>query len=952
MGSMAKHQALKIGSVDLVVFGATTGAVAAALAANDEGARVFVVSDRAYFGEESAGAFELGTCGGDRGVPSPGAVKHDLEKTLLAREIPFLFMVRPVAVTPAKGGGFDVILAHRTALYALETKGIVDASRHGLVLNCAGAQATASHKERRPAAKTVSTMLVGMNELTFPGLEPVGERFEVDGLKTGQSLQVYRHRQPAPEPVASVAGMAAQELALRSPFLHRNIVYTADAQRFEYDIAEGAEDVSLLADEAFNGGRGIWVFGNTLPLNGAGLNRLNDPAVQDGVGRRVGALAAREVLREGGTTEATETGSRDERGYRFAAPFYRESSETLEFEFPEQPLLAECDVLVAGGGTGGAPAGIAAARKGAKTIVLEQQRGLGGVGTLGQICSYYYGLLIGFTGEMVEAMAEIDPSYGNSERQARWNAEVKMAWLLRELNAAGGEAWLGSFAFGVEMEGERVAGVLVSTPFGSGLVRATTVVDASGSADLAAAAGAPCRVIDGGHCAVQGTGLSQRRPGHHYLNSDFDFIDDNDPHGVTHAFVNARAKFKGDFDTIPFINSRERRQIIGDVELSPLDLLGDRVFPDTVAMAMSNFDSHGFTVHPMFLTVPPDREKIQCAVPFRAFLPQGISNMLVTGLGMSAHRDALPVVRMQADVQNHGYSAGVAASMAARLAEADRGRMRAVDIPALQAELVETGILQPDEAGQSDSFPLPADVIRDAAWKTPLDLFSTAVLFAHPAESRAQLLKVLSETTSAEQREEVALVLGLQGCSEAAPVLIDAIGSRGWDEGWNYRGMGQFGMSTSRMDALIIALGVVQAPHGVPVLLKKIAALREQGAESELSHCRAVAIAAGLYGENAELAGALEQLLEVPGIRGHAITTTQQAVAAANPDKIETAPRNLSLREIALAKGLYLAGDPNGIGKATLQQYARDLRGLFARHAAAILAARTPEELEALKVAC
>ena len=47
------------------------------------------------------------------------------------------------------------------------------------------------------------------------------------------------------------------------------------------------------------------------------------------------------------------------------------------------PVLGTYDVVVIGGGTGGAPAGIAAARQGAKTLVVEYQYGLGGVGTLG-----------------------------------------------------------------------------------------------------------------------------------------------------------------------------------------------------------------------------------------------------------------------------------------------------------------------------------------------------------------------------------------------------------------------------------------------------------------------------------------------------------------------------------------------------------------------------------------
>ena len=49
------------------------------------------------------------------------------------------------------------------------------------------------------------------------------------------------------------------------------------------------------------------------------------------------------------------------------------------------PVLAEYDVVVLGGGTAGAPAGVGAAQHGAKTLVIDYMHGLGGMGTLGMI---------------------------------------------------------------------------------------------------------------------------------------------------------------------------------------------------------------------------------------------------------------------------------------------------------------------------------------------------------------------------------------------------------------------------------------------------------------------------------------------------------------------------------------------------------------------------------------
>ncbi len=49
-------------------------------------------------------------------------------------------------------------------------------------------------------------------------------------------------------------------------------------------------------------------------------------------------------------------------------------------------------------------------------------------------------------------------------------------------------------------------------------------------------------------------------------------------------------------------------------------------------------------------------------------LPKDLRGMLVIGLGISAHRDAVPLIRMQPDIQNGGYAAGVAAVAAGNIA--------------------------------------------------------------------------------------------------------------------------------------------------------------------------------------------------------------------------------------------------------------------------------------------
>lgn len=164
--------------------------------------------------------------------------------------------------------------------------------------------------------------------------------------------------------------------------------------------------------------------------------------------------------------------------------------------------------VVIGGGTAGAPAGIAAARQGVKTLVVEQLSGLGGVGTTGAISNYCAGNRVGFTATV---------GGGNT-----WVIEQKMEWWRRELLQAGADIWFGCVGCGALVDpqpGNQVLGAVVVTPRGRGVVLARVVVDATGNADVAAAAGAACRYTDESEFAMQGTGLPPRQLGASYTSS-------------------------------------------------------------------------------------------------------------------------------------------------------------------------------------------------------------------------------------------------------------------------------------------------------------------------------------------------------------------------------------------------------------------------------------------------
>ena len=72
-------------------------------------------------------------------------------------------------------------------------------------------------------------------------------------------------------------------------------------------------------------------------------------------------------------------------------------------------------------------------------------------------------------------------------------------------------------------------------------------------------------------------------------------------------------------------------------------------------------------------------------------------------------------------------------------------------------------------------------------------------------------------------------------------------------------------------------------------------------------------------------------------MRCHSLKDYVEARREAVPDMNDTSTRNMALKELHLARALYLCGDKEGIGKAVLERYAKGLQGHYARYAYEVL---------------
>jgi hypothetical protein len=112
--------------------------------------------------------------------------------------------------------------------------------------------------------------------------------------------------------------------------------------------------------------------------------------------------------------------------------------------------------------------------------------------------------------------------------------------------------------------------------------------------------------------------------------------------------------------------------------------------------------------------------------------------------------------------------------------------------------------------------------------------------------------------------------------------------------------------------------------------------------ESEFSHVRAMAIAAENLKSEA-LAASLSALLHKDGMTGYHIADQLEAVDKLTlniVDRVyilEDSLRNSALKELYIAKALYLCGDKDGAGREILENYASGLEGHYARFASEVL---------------
>jgi hypothetical protein len=415
------------------------------------------------------------------------------------------------------------------------------------------------------------------------------------------------------------------------------------------------------------------------------------------------------------------------------------------------------DVLVVGGGPASATAAIAAARRGLEVVLIERYGFLGGISTtvLDTICGFYVPegdqsrKIVGGIPDQIlmelrrhNACLVRQSGYRKAGDVITYNpAILKVVWETLGVEA-GVKVLYHTFAADALIKGNRLRGAVVVGKGGWLKIEAKVTIDASGDADLAAAAGAPFEIgpdlqvmsatfwagnVDMpaalkiskddltallADAVARGSYQLPVGGGSYSLTTlpavmavnmvRIGGLDPTDPWELTQAEIEGRTQIMEYHrflkDCVPgFENSyitnlstqvgvRESRRILGDYRLSRKDILEGRRFSDGIALCAWPLEDHRRQGETR-LTYVPDGKTY--SIPYRCLLPQGLDGLLVAGRSLSADHDAHTSARVMAQCMAMGQAAGTAAG----LAILNGGMPREIESGELRAQLKASGAI-------------------------------------------------------------------------------------------------------------------------------------------------------------------------------------------------------------------------------------------------------------------
>lgn len=391
-------------------------------------------------------------------------------------------------------------------------------------------------------------------------------------------------------------------------------------------------------------------------------------------------------------------------------------NEVLNTEISEN-----CDVLVCGGGFAGISAALSSARQGKKTILIEREHVLGGLGTAGLV-TFYLPLCDGMGRQVSFGIAEelfrLSVSMGaeaqypenwlDSEDKAhrtekdkrfevRYNPNLFAILAEQLLLKEDVKILYGTYAVAVDKTEDKINAVITESKSGRQAIKASSYVDATGDCDIAFLAGAPTDTFKQGNILAawyyfldnSGYKLNplgcadipdDQKNGENgvetLINRRFTGLDADElsqmvqlSHGAVLEDIKKRRLKVSDLvptsiATIPQI--RMTRKLVGEYVLH--DTEEHKYFEDSVGM-VSDWRKRG----PVY------------EVPFKTLYSGKIKNLITAGRCTSVTDSMWDIMRVIPCCAVTGQAAGTAAALT--------DDFTALDIKRLQAKLSDSGVV-------------------------------------------------------------------------------------------------------------------------------------------------------------------------------------------------------------------------------------------------------------------
>lgn len=383
------------------------------------------------------------------------------------------------------------------------------------------------------------------------------------------------------------------------------------------------------------------------------------------------------------------------------------------------------DVVVVGGGPGGVPAAVAAARNGARVLLVEAYGFLGGMATNALVhpyMKYNAGETILSRGLFEEFVDMLREEGAILDDRKHFDAEPMKRLLDRFVLDSGADMLLHARAVGVLKKDSVIEAVRVFHKGGIEDIAADIVIDATGDGDISEWAGAEIEVGRHGDHACQPMTTSfrmagvetSRMPSREEINR---LYDEAKAHGevtnprenvlffrsvhpdvihfnttrvvglsaldgwsMTEAEIEGRRqvddmvkflkKRVSGFENAylmkigPQIGVRESRRVMGKYVLNAEDVLEARHFEDGIAAASYDIDIHNPSgTGTVIKSLKPGT---YYTIPWRCLVPNGVNNLIVASRCISSTHEAHSSLRVMPIVWTIGQAAGVAASMCIR----------------------------------------------------------------------------------------------------------------------------------------------------------------------------------------------------------------------------------------------------------------------------------------------